>query len=89
MGCFKSKHKYAVQNANTAEQQDSKKCEGAETAMVEPNSVEIREDALLVNTALLDYAQRLSEDIINTAVKQWVEIESRYSDIPYIESDAP
>ncbi|GCC32397.1 hypothetical protein chiPu_0010858 [Chiloscyllium punctatum] len=84
-----SKHKYAVQNVNIAEQKDSQQCHGAEAVMVEAKPVQKREDALRVNAALLDYAQRLSEDILNAAVKQWQEIESRYSDIPYIESDVP
>ncbi|XP_060683354.1 small membrane A-kinase anchor protein-like [Hemiscyllium ocellatum] len=89
MGCFKSKHKYAVQNVNIAEQKDSQQCHGAEAVMVEAKPVQKREDALRVNAALLDYAQRLSEDIVNAAVERWREIESRYSDIPYIESDVP
>lgn len=89
MGCFKSKHKYSVQTANSAEQADSKRCGGCEMVMVDPSSVEIREDSLLVNAALLSYAQRLSEDVVHTAVKQWMEIECRYRDIPYIESGAP
>lgn len=42
-----------------------------------------------VNPVLLDYAQRLSEEIVARAVQQWVEVDSRYSDIPYIECDVP
>lgn len=47
------------------------------------------EECLTVDPALLDYAQRLSEDIVARAVQQWVELDSRYSDIPYIECDVP
>lgn len=42
-----------------------------------------------VNPVLLEYAQRLSEEIVVRAVQQWVEVDRRYSDIPYIECDVP
>jgi len=42
-----------------------------------------------VNPVLLEYAQRLSEEIVSRAVQQWADVDSRYSDIPYIESDVP
>ncbi|KAG7282323.1 hypothetical protein CRUP_002711 [Coryphaenoides rupestris] len=42
-----------------------------------------------VNTVLLEYAQRLSEEIVSRAVQQWADVDSRYSDIPYIECDVP
>ncbi|CAL8371865.1 unnamed protein product [Arctogadus glacialis] len=42
-----------------------------------------------VNPVLLEYAQRLSEEIVSRAVQQWADIDSRYSDIPYIECDVP
>ncbi|KAI1237030.1 hypothetical protein IHE44_0014283 [Lamprotornis superbus] len=41
------------------------------------------------STIVLDYAHRLSHDILEQAVKQWAVTESRYSDIPFIESDVP
>uniref|UniRef100_A0A8C6T9S6 Small membrane A-kinase anchor protein n=1 Tax=Neogobius melanostomus TaxID=47308 RepID=A0A8C6T9S6_9GOBI len=42
-----------------------------------------------VNPVLLDYAQRLSEEIVARAVQQWAEVDRRYVDIPYIECDVP
>ncbi|XP_072300196.1 small membrane A-kinase anchor protein [Eucyclogobius newberryi] len=41
------------------------------------------------NAALLDYAHRLSEEIVSRAVQQWAELDRRYLDIPYIECDTP
>lgn len=38
---------------------------------------------------LLEFAQKLSEEIVVRAVQQWVEVDRRYSDIPYIECDVP
>eukprot|EP00062_Callorhinchus_milii_P005986 gi/632946003/ref/XP_007888341.1/ PREDICTED: small membrane A-kinase anchor protein [Callorhinchus milii] len=82
MGCFKSKHKYGVSNAKATEQMDRSKSQ--DPALGESH---LKENALLPDAALLDYAQRLSEDIVATAVSQLIEIENRYRDIPYIESD--
>ncbi|KAM9804730.1 small membrane A-kinase anchor protein [Neosynchiropus ocellatus] len=42
-----------------------------------------------VNPMLLEYAQKLSEEIVTRAVQQWVEVDRRYGDIPYIECDVP
>ncbi|KPP56410.1 hypothetical protein Z043_125973 [Scleropages formosus] len=42
-----------------------------------------------VDPVLLDYAQRLSEEIVARAVQQWAELDGRYGDIPYIECDVP
>lgn len=42
-----------------------------------------------VDVVLLEYAQRLSEDIVTRAVRQWAEVDRRYCDIPYIECDVP
>ncbi|NWI11753.1 SMAKA protein, partial [Crypturellus soui] len=41
------------------------------------------------HSMVLDYAQRLSQDILDQAMKQWAVTESKYSDIPFIESDVP
>ncbi|NXD10733.1 SMAKA protein, partial [Nothocercus nigrocapillus] len=41
------------------------------------------------SSIVLDYAHRLSQDILDQAMKQWAVTESKYSDIPFIESDAP
>ncbi|XP_015263292.1 PREDICTED: small membrane A-kinase anchor protein [Gekko japonicus] len=41
------------------------------------------------STTILDFAHRLSQEILDQAVKQWAVTESKYSDIPFIESDVP
>uniref|UniRef100_A0A8D2IUI8 Small membrane A-kinase anchor protein n=1 Tax=Varanus komodoensis TaxID=61221 RepID=A0A8D2IUI8_VARKO len=41
------------------------------------------------NAVVLDFAHRLSLEILDQAVKQWAITESKYSDIPFIESDEP
>ncbi|KAH0621584.1 hypothetical protein JD844_023047 [Phrynosoma platyrhinos] len=41
------------------------------------------------NTVVVDFAHRLSLEILDQAVKQWAVTESKYSDIPFIESDEP
>ncbi|KAG9349424.1 hypothetical protein JZ751_027867 [Albula glossodonta] len=43
------------------------------------------QDSPKIDPLLLDYAQRLSEEIVARAVQQWAEVDSRYSDIPYID----
>ncbi|XP_015232471.1 small membrane A-kinase anchor protein-like [Cyprinodon tularosa] len=85
MGCVKSKRSDASQHANSTE----KKARGEKAYLVgssEPASVE---GSPQVNPVLLEYAQKLSEEIVARAVQQWVEVDSRYSDIPYIECDVP
>ncbi|KAG2458728.1 small membrane A-kinase anchor protein-like [Polypterus senegalus] len=83
MGCVKSKQSGALQNANAAE---GKKSEEEATLV---NSDPLSAQAHLVHPLLLDYAQRLSEEIVSKAVQQWADFESKYGDIPYIESDVP
>ncbi|KAK5621660.1 hypothetical protein CRENBAI_022044 [Crenichthys baileyi] len=85
MGCVKSKRSDpASQHANSTE----KAARGEKVYLVgtlEPGSVD---GSPKVNPVLLEYAQRLSEEIVARAVQQWVEVDSRYSDIPYIESSS-
>uniref|UniRef100_A0A1A7YNK2 Small membrane A-kinase anchor protein n=1 Tax=Iconisemion striatum TaxID=60296 RepID=A0A1A7YNK2_9TELE len=89
MGCVKSKRSEAdSQHTNSTEKVDGKRkrMRGEKAYLVgsEPGSVE---SSTQVNPVLLEYAQRLSEEIVARAVQQWVEVDSRYSDIPYIECD--
>ncbi|XP_065817999.1 small membrane A-kinase anchor protein-like [Labrus bergylta] len=91
MGCVKSKRSdSAGQNANSTEKFEgkSKKLKGEKAYLVhsEMGSPEI---SAPVNPVLLEYAHRLSEEIVARAVQQWVEVDRRYSDIPYIECDVP
>lgn len=88
MGCVKSKKSdSAVQNANSMEG----KAKGAkgEKAYLVHSEVGSPGNSPQVNPVLLEYAQKLSEEIVVRAVQQWVEVDRRYSDIPYIECDVP
>ncbi|KAJ8351640.1 hypothetical protein SKAU_G00231160 [Synaphobranchus kaupii] len=90
MGCIKSKHGDAAQgvcSVRNAEGKPGKGTRGERVAL--NNEMGPGEESLRVDPALLDYAQRLSEDIVALAVQQWAELDSRYSDIPYIECDVP
>lgn len=88
MGCVKSKRSdSASQNANSTEGK-AKRSKGEKAYLVnsEMGSPEISPP---INPVLLEYAHRLSEEIVARAVQQWVEVDRRYSDIPYIECDVP
>lgn len=88
MGCVKSKR--SDQNANSTEKVDGKgKGTRGERAYLVHSEMGTAEDCPQVNPVLLEYAQRLSEEIVARAVQQWVEVDRRYSDIPYIECDIP
>ncbi|XP_068561203.1 small membrane A-kinase anchor protein [Cebidichthys violaceus] len=86
MGCVKSKRSNsAAQNANSTEKVE---CKG-EKAFLVHSEIDSPESSLKANPVLLEYAQRLSEEIVARAVQQWVEVDRRYGDIPYIECDVP
>lgn len=93
MGCVKSRQidSSAAQDANSTEGVDRKA--GArsrgEKAYLVHSEMGSADGSPQVTPALLEYAQRLSEEIVSRAVQQWAEIDSRYSDIPYIECDVP
>lgn len=91
MGCIKSKHSNPAENANLVEKTDSKGNKSSEDKTAFLNSELHHRDngSASVNPVLLDYAQRLSEEIVRQAVQQWAVVDSRYSNIPYIESDLP
>ncbi|KAM9710744.1 small membrane A-kinase anchor protein [Menidia menidia] len=87
MGCVKSKRSdLASQNASSAA---AEKGPRGERAYLVPSEGGPAESPPQVNPVLLEYAQKLSEEIVARAVQQWVEVDSRYSDIPYIECDVP
>lgn len=91
MGCVKSKRSNsAAQNANSTEKVEGK-AKGAkgEKAYLVHSEMGLVENSPQVSPVLLEYAQRLSEEIVARAVQQWVEVDRRYSDIPYIECDVP
>ncbi|XP_039525122.1 small membrane A-kinase anchor protein [Pimephales promelas] len=89
MGCMKSKHRDPTQNSVSTEKVDGKSGKQGEKAVLVFSEIGSMEDPVLVNPVLMDYAQRLSEEIVARAVQQWAEVDSRYSDIPYIECDVP
>ncbi|XP_049584643.1 small membrane A-kinase anchor protein [Syngnathus scovelli] len=76
MGCVKSKR--------SASRRDSEAARGDKAYLVRSEDGSPRADP-----ALLEYAQKLSEEIMARAVQQWAEVDRRYGDIPYIECDVP
>ncbi|KAA0715539.1 Small membrane A-kinase anchor protein [Triplophysa tibetana] len=84
---MKSKHREPTQNSS--ERVNGKPGEQGEKAVLVFSEIGSMEDPARVNPVLLDYAHKLSEEIVARAVQQWVEVDSRYSDIPYIECDVP
>uniref|UniRef100_A0A3Q3S253 Small membrane A-kinase anchor protein n=1 Tax=Mastacembelus armatus TaxID=205130 RepID=A0A3Q3S253_9TELE len=88
MGCVKSKRRNSgAQNANSTEKAEGKtRGTRGEKAYLVQSEMDSAQNSPQVNPVLLEYAQRLSEEIVARAVQQWVEVDRRYSDIPYIES---
>uniref|UniRef100_A0A3B4AD30 Small membrane A-kinase anchor protein n=1 Tax=Periophthalmus magnuspinnatus TaxID=409849 RepID=A0A3B4AD30_9GOBI len=95
MGCVKSKKRDP--NANSTEKGRGHRRGrggaggggGGEKAYLVPSGQQSQDGRPPVSPALLDFAQRLSEEIVSRAVQQWVEVDRRYVDIPYIECDVP
>lgn len=86
MGCIKSKA--AFQGSSAV--QDERIGTGSEGCTGEKSSLLVKaEERGPSSTIVLDYAHRLSREILEQAVKQWAVTESKYSDIPFIESDVP
>lgn len=81
MGCVKSKRKDSTEKV--------KSHRGGERAYLVNSDQATQDGRPPVNPVLLDYAQRLSEEIVARAVQQWVEVDRKYIDIPYIECDVP
>lgn len=87
MGCIKSKA--ACQGSGAV--QDERIGGGGEGCTGEKSSLLVAkaEERGPSSAIVLDYAHRLSRDILEQAVRQWALTESKYSDIPFIESDVP
>lgn len=81
MGCVKSKKR--------ASSERGRGHRGVEKAYLVLADQRIQDGHPLVSPVMLEYAQRLSEEIVARAVQQWLEVDRRYVDIPYIECDAP
>lgn len=88
MGCVKSKTDYNVQKTSHLKKNHGNEAKHGEENIALVGDWENKE-FIPDNPVLLEYAHWLSEEIVNKAVKQWAEVESKYSDIPYIESDIP
>ena len=96
MGCVKSKRgELSEEKANSAGTSDGPaqgRSRGEKAYLVHAETggaVDPESPTTRVNPVLLEYAQRLSEEIVSRAVQQWADVDSRYSDIPYIECDVP
>ncbi|NXB71649.1 SMAKA protein, partial [Donacobius atricapilla] len=87
MGCIKSKAAFQGSSAVPDERVGAggEGCAGEKSSLLAARAEERGPSSAMV----LDYAQRLSRDILEQAVRQWALTESRYSDIPFIESDVP
>ncbi|XP_054237444.1 small membrane A-kinase anchor protein [Indicator indicator] len=87
MGCIKSKNAFAGSNALQDERitGGNEGCTGEKSSLIGAKA----DDKGPSSTIVLDYAHRLSREILDQAVKQWAVTESKYSDIPFIESDVP
>ncbi|NXW66306.1 SMAKA protein, partial [Eurystomus gularis] len=87
MGCIKSKAAFPGSNAIQDEKlgAGNEGCSGEKSSLIGAKADEKSPSSAIV----LDYAHRLSREILDQAVKQWAVTESKYSDIPFIESDVP
>ncbi|MBZ3880285.1 Small membrane A-kinase anchor protein [Sciurus carolinensis] len=92
MGCMKSKQTFPFPTTLAPEKQD----ESEETFMPEQeflprmSSVHVQEEVKKPpgpNMLVLQYAHRLSQEILHDAMQQWARNNIKYYDIPYIESD--
>ncbi|NXR94899.1 SMAKA protein, partial [Hypocryptadius cinnamomeus] len=87
MGCIKSKAAFQGSSAVQDERigGGGEGCTGEKSSLLAVQA----EEKGPSSTIVLDYAHRLSREILEQAVKQWAVTESKYSDIPFIESDVP
>ncbi|KFQ28973.1 Small membrane A-kinase anchor protein, partial [Mesitornis unicolor] len=81
MGCIKSKD--AFPGSNAIQDERIREGNGEKSSLIAVKADEKSPSSAIV----LDYAHRLSREILDQALKQWAVTESKYSDIPYIESD--
>ncbi|XP_035250639.1 small membrane A-kinase anchor protein-like [Anguilla anguilla] len=90
MGCIKSKRSRRAEDTKPTAKADRPPSQQAgEKAALVASETGPGRDSPKIDPVLLDYAQRLSEEIVARAVQQWAEVDSRYGDIPYIECDLP
>ncbi|XP_006878998.1 PREDICTED: small membrane A-kinase anchor protein [Elephantulus edwardii] len=93
MGCMKSKQTFPFPPTFENEKRHpSEEAFMPETFLPKMPSPVIREETKIqpvTNPVILEYAQHLSEEILNDAMQQWACNNIKYSDIPYIESEGP
>ncbi|XP_068926325.1 small membrane A-kinase anchor protein [Petaurus breviceps papuanus] len=88
MGCIKSKQTFPFPNTiSTEKRQDSEERFLTEKPSMVSVKTEVMQDSS-TRVVVLEYAHRLSQEIMDEAMKQWAANDSRYGDIPYIESEA-
>ncbi|KAI2526152.1 C2orf88 isoform 9 [Pan troglodytes] len=95
MGCMKSKQTFPFPTIYEGEKQH----ESEEPFMPEErclprmaSPVNVKEEVKEppgTNIVILEYAHRLSQDILCDALQQWACNNIKYHDIPYIESEGP
>ncbi|NXA41950.1 SMAKA protein, partial [Eudromia elegans] len=87
MGCIKSKNAFssshAIQDERIGIASDR---DAGEKSLLTAAKLDRKG---LSSSIVLDYAHQLSQDILDQAMRQWAVTESKYSDIPFIESDMP
>ncbi|XP_072468783.1 small membrane A-kinase anchor protein [Notamacropus eugenii] len=88
MGCIKSKQTFPFPNTISTERRH----DSEERFLTEkPSMISVRTEVVKdssTRVVVLEYAHRLSQEIMDEAVKQWAANDIRYGDIPYIESEA-
>ncbi|XP_006864108.1 PREDICTED: small membrane A-kinase anchor protein [Chrysochloris asiatica] len=94
MGCMKSKQTFpfptTLENEKRHASEESFMPEGRLLPrMPLPVVKEKVETPTEPNSLILEYAHRLSQEILNDALQQWACNNIRYCDIPYIESEGP
>lgn len=87
MGCIKSKA--ALQSSSAVQDEQIRAGSAGGTGEKSSLLAEQAEERGPSSPLVLEYAQRLSRDILEQALRQWAVTESKYSDIPFIESDVP
>ncbi|XP_045152172.1 small membrane A-kinase anchor protein [Echinops telfairi] len=94
MGCMKSKQAFPFPTTfeNEMRHVSEESFMPEEKIIPRPPSPVVKEKAdtpLVPNMVVLEYAHRLSKEILNDALQQWACNNIKYCDIPYIESEGP
>ncbi|XP_053521187.1 small membrane A-kinase anchor protein [Artibeus jamaicensis] len=94
MGCMKSKQIFAFPTTIESDKQHT----SAESFMSDeifqprmPSQVISEEVKGLTESKILvfEFAHRLSQEILSDALQQWADSNTKYGDIPFIESEGP